>query len=182
MRNERQWWATAGTDRTNDPCLISHTQGISNGERILTAFLTGSCTCHLLWLYSTGKVPVVIASFSHLPFSSTARTQAPLASSSLTTTFKPLRAATWRGLKSEHRASIVIRVCVRMCHLGSLHCYREESTWEYINTIGTFLLLKEETGWSGLFQGLMTQQFPCAGPDFSRDIMNSLYLKQPQWR
>ena len=143
MRNERQWWATAGTDTTNDPCSTSHTQGTSKGERILTAFLTSSYTCQLLWLHGTGKGPA-IAYFFHLPFSSTARTQAPLASSSLTTTFKPLRAATWRGLKPEHWVSTVIHVRVRMCHLGSLHCQREESTWESINSMWTFLLLKEE--------------------------------------
>lgn len=37
----------------------------------------------------------------YLPFSSTARTHAPLASNSSTTIFKPLRAAIWRGLQNK---------------------------------------------------------------------------------
>ena len=61
--------------------------------------------------------PEIMAYFSHLPFSSTASTQAPLASSSSTTTFKPLRAATWRGLKKrQHRVSTAIHICMRIWH------------------------------------------------------------------
>lgn len=44
---------------------------------------------------------MITAYFSHSPFSSTASTQAPLANNSSTTTFKPFRAATWRGLKGD---------------------------------------------------------------------------------
>lgn len=127
MQNGRQWGATGRlcftkTDRTDYPCLISHTQGAAKGERIVTAFLTSSCISHFLQRHSIGKVTVVIIYFFHSPFSSTARTQAPLASSSSTTTFKPLRAATWRGLKKEHGTSAGIRICVSRCQLGSLCC------------------------------------------------------------
>ena len=98
--------------------LTAHTQGTSKGKRVLTAFLNQLLAFPFPSGFIAGALaPEIMAYFSHLPFSSTASKQAPLASSSSTTTFKPLRAATWRGLKKrQHRVSTVIHICTRMWH------------------------------------------------------------------
>lgn len=113
LTSHAEWEAVVATGRLHfnedrqdtASLLISHTRGLRR-EKVPTASLTSSYIPPVLWLPSTGKAPAVIVSFSHSPFSSTARTQAPLASSSSTTAFRPLRAATCRGLRknTNHQA------------------------------------------------------------------------------